>query len=51
MGRDDIKAGPKVGAQIPHNLSTLGQDGQHQDFKSLVHKRGLLILFSRSVDW
>jgi hypothetical protein len=49
--RDDIKAGSKVGAQIPYNLSTLDQDGQHQDFKSLAHKRGLLILFSRSFDW
>lgn len=48
---DEVKAGPKVGAKIPHDLSTLDQDGQHRDFKSLAHKRGLMILFSRSVDW
>ena len=50
-GVDEIRAGPQVGAKIPHDLSTVDQNGQHQDFKALARERGLLILFSRSVDW
>lgn len=48
---DTMKAGPPVGAKLPDDLSALDQNGQHQDFKALAHKRGLVILFSRSVDW
>lgn len=48
---DTLKVGPKVGAKIPHMLKTVDQNGQHQEFKTLARKRGLLILFTRSVDW
>lgn len=48
---DALTVGPKVGAKIPHDLSALDQDGQHRDFRTLARKRGLLILFTRSVDW
>lgn len=48
---DALKIGPKVGMKIPHDLKTVDQNGQHQDFKTLARKRGLLILFTRSVDW
>ena len=48
---DTLKAGPPVGAKIPHDLNTVDQNDQHQDFKSLAHSRGLVILFSRSLDW
>lgn len=48
---DTLKAGPAVGAKIPHDLKTLDQNNQHQDFKALAHSRGLVILFTRSVDW
>ena len=41
--------GPKVGTVIPHMLKTV--DHQNQDFKSLARKRGLIILFSRSLSW
>jgi hypothetical protein len=50
-GLDTLDQGPKVGATIPHSLSALDQHGQHQDFKSLARRRGLIILFSRSLDW
>lgn len=43
--------GPKIGAAIPHTLKAVDQSGQHQDFKSLARRRGLIILFSRSYDW
>jgi hypothetical protein len=48
---DTLKAGPAVGTKIPHDLNTVDHRNQHQDFKSLAHKRGLVILFSRSLDW
>jgi len=48
---DTLKAGPPVGAKIPHDLKTVDHRNQHQDFKSLAHARGLVILFSRSLDW
>ena len=48
---DTMKAGPPVGAKIPDQLSTVDQNGQHQDFKALARKRGLVVLFTRSVDW
>lgn len=48
---DTLKAGPAVGVKIPHNLKTVDHQDQHQDFKSLAHSRGLVILFSRSLDW
>jgi len=48
---DTLKAGPAVGAKIPHDLKTVDHQNQHQDFKSLAHSRGLVILFSRSLDW
>jgi hypothetical protein len=40
-----------VGAKISHDLKTVDHQNQHQDFKSLAHSRGLVILFSRSLDW
>ena len=43
--------GPKVGAVIPHMLKTVDHQNQNQDFKSLARKRGLVILFSRSLNW
>ena len=48
---DTLKAGPAVGTKIPHDLKTVDHQNQHQDFKSLAHSRGLVILFSRSLDW
>lgn len=48
---DTLKAGPAVGAKIPHDLKSVDQNNQHQDFKALALARGLVILFSRSVDW
>ena len=48
---DTLKAGPPVGAKIPHDLKTVDHRNQHQDFKALAHKNGLVILFSRSLDW
>jgi hypothetical protein len=48
---DTLKAGPALGAKIPRDLKTSDHQKQHQDFKSLAHSRGLVILFSGSLDW
>lgn len=48
---DELQRGPKVGTAIPHALKALDQGNQYRDFKSLARKRGLIILFSRSLDW
>ena len=48
---DNLRQGPKVGAKIPHTLAAPDQKGVKQDFRSLRRKRGLILLFTRSLDW
>jgi hypothetical protein len=48
---DTLNKGPKVGTTIPHMLKSIDHRNQYQDFKSLARRRGLIILFSRSLDW
>ena len=48
---DTLKQGPKVGSKMPHTLKVRDQNNQYQDFKSLARRRGLIVLFSRSLDW
>ena len=50
-GRAATGRGPEVGSEIPHSLAAVDQNGRQQDFQSLKGKRGLLLLFSRSLDW
>ncbi len=48
---DGLAKGPKVGESIPHSLKARDQNKRHQEFKSLARRRGLIVLFSRSLDW
>ena len=48
---DSLAKGPRVGDKIPHTLAARDQDNKHQDFKSLARRRGLVLMFSRSLDW
>ena len=48
---DELDQGPKVGQPIPHTLKAPDQNDQYRDFKSLARKRGLIVLFSRSLGW
>ncbi len=48
---DTLDKGPRVGETIPHSLAASDQNDQHRDFKSLARRRGLILLFSRSLDW
>ena len=48
---DELSLGPGVGSKIPHNLMVPDHKKQERDFKAIAHSRGLVILFSRSLDW
>ena len=48
---DRLDMGPKVGETIPHLLKARDQNDRYRDFKSLARRRGLILLFSRSLDW
>ena len=48
---DKLDRGPKVGASIPHPLTANDHNGKAQEFSSLTGTRGLILLFTRSLDW
>lgn len=48
---DKLERGPKVGEAIPQPLAATDQNGAARDFASLKGERGLILLFSRSLDW
>jgi len=48
---DKLDKGPKVGAKIPQPFTAVDQTGQVRNFASLSGKRGLVLLFSRSLSW
>jgi hypothetical protein len=48
---DTLDKGPRVGRTIPHSLAVRDHNDQHRDFKSLARRRGLILMFSRSLDW
>jgi len=50
-GLDKLEHGPKVGETIPHRLNATDQRGQTVDFSSVAGKKGLILLFTRSLDW
>lgn len=45
------KGSVSVGDNIPHNLELKSQNGETQNFSALVGKKGLVLVFVRSVDW
>jgi len=48
---DELTIGPKVGSALPHTLKAQDQNRQYRNFTSLAQKRGLIVMFSRSLDW
>ena len=46
-----LDRGPLVGDPIPHTLETQDQFGSARDFQSIKGENGLILLFSRSLDW
>jgi len=48
---DDLLAGKKVGTQMAMSLSLADQDGKTRSLDSLKGSKGLILLFTRSLDW
>lgn len=49
--QDDLTIGKKVGERMALALSATDQDGRTQNLQSLAGPDGLILLFSRSLDW
>ena len=48
---DDLDQGLKVGQTIPLALSAPDQNGKTLSLKALTGRSGLILLFTRSLDW
>jgi len=48
---DDLGQGLKVGQAIPLTLSVPDQNGKTRSLKGLTGRSGLILLFTRSLDW
>lgn len=48
---DTLDQGLRVGDSIPQPLAAVDQNGATRDVPSLGGKRGLILLFTRSLDW
>ena len=49
--QDEISQGLKVGATVPQNMTLRDQKGDLRNFDSLKGSSGLILLFTRSLDW
>lgn len=48
---DDLDQGLKVGQTIPLTMSATDQSGKAHSLKDLTGQSGLILLFTRSLDW
>lgn len=48
---DKLQRGPKVGATVPHPVTAADQTGKRRDLASIAGRKGVILLFSRSLDW
>lgn len=48
---DALPQGLKVGDTIPRPFAATDRNGAARDFRSLADKKGLILLFTRSLDW
>lgn len=51
QARDVLRQGVQVGTALPHNLDVPDQNNQVQNFQGLSRKKGLILIFSRSLSW
>lgn len=49
--QDELVGGLAVGQRIPEAFVLGDQSGAKRDFASLAGKNGLVLLFTRSLDW
>ena len=50
-GADKLERGPKVGATVPHPVEATDHTGKRRDLASIAGRNGVILLFSRSLDW
>ncbi len=48
---DDLDQGLKIGQTTPLSMSTPDQNGDMHSLKALTGRSGLILLFTRSLDW
>lgn len=51
QAEDDLDQGLKIGQTIPLELSATDQSGKAYSLKELTARSGLILLFTRSLDW
>jgi hypothetical protein len=51
QAEDTLHQGLKVGDSIPPDFMAIDQNGKARDFHSLADRKGLILLFTRSLDW
>ena len=51
QANDDLDQGLKVGTVIPQDMAAPDQQGDTRSLKSLMGRSGLILLFTRSLDW
>lgn len=51
QANDDLDQGLKVGTAIPQDMAAPDQQGDTRSLKSLMGRSGLILLFTRSLDW
>lgn len=49
--QDSLDKGLKVGETIPLEMTAPDQSGKTHSLKSLIGRTGLILLFTRSLDW
>ncbi len=51
QAKDQLNQGLKVGTKIPNTLTVADQSGEAYSLRSLSGRSGLILLFTRSLDW
>jgi len=49
--QDELTIGKKIGERMALSFSAADQDGRTQNLQSLAGPDGLILLFSRSLEW
>jgi hypothetical protein len=51
MAQDALDKGLKVGQTVPLDMTAPDQNADTRSLKSLIGRSGLILLFTRSLDW
>lgn len=51
QAKDQLTQGLKVGETIPQEMMAADQSGEKYSLRSIAGRSGLILLFTRSLDW